>query len=323
MIVLEGAGRRFTARGVQPVEALRDVTLRVPAGSVFAVVGPNGAGKTTLFALVLGFLKPTTGSVSVGGTGPRRWARTRGAAWLPERFNLPAGWRVRDSLAALARLEGLGPAEAGTAAAAVLDHLELEAHADKPVQTLSRGLLQRVGIAQALLAPRELVVLDEPTQGLDPLWRIRLREIVADLRAQGRTVLLASHELDEVERLADRAAVLRDGRLEEIVELRAGAAEGIVYRLELERPIDLIATAFPGAERVDGGADDGGGASTGRADGAVDGQRPGGAVYRVRVGDAADLTRRLAAVIESGGRIVSVQPGGSGLAARVRGGGAP
>ena len=307
MIVLERAGRRFTPRRAQAVDALRDVTLRVPGGSVFALVGPNGAGKTTLFALVLGFLRPTTGSVTVGGADPRRWARTRGAAWLPERFSLPAGWRVSESLAALARLEGLGASDARAAVGAVLQRLDLEAHASKPVEALSRGLLQRLGIAQALLAPRELVVLDEPTQGLDPLWRIRLREIVADLRAEGRTVLLASHELDEVQRLADRAAVLRDGRLEEIVELRAGESEGLVYRVELERPLDLLATAFPGAERVNG-------------------ERAERAVYRVRVGDPSDLTRRLAALIEGGGRIVSVQPGAAGasdLEARVRGGGAP
>src|SRR5688500_14950067 len=154
MITLERAGRRFTARRAEPVDALSDVTLTVPAGSVFSVVGPNGAGKTTLFALVLGFLKPTTGRVLVGGMDPRAWARTRGAAWLPERFALPSGWRVRDGLRALARLEGLDPAGARAAAEAAIDRLDLSPHADKTVAMLSRGTLQRVGLAQALLAPR-------------------------------------------------------------------------------------------------------------------------------------------------------------------------
>ena len=301
MILLEGAGRRFTPRGSQPVDALGRVTLRVDPGSVFAVVGPNGAGKTTLFALVLGFLRPTAGRVTVDGLDPRRFARTRGASWLPERFSLPTGWRVRESLNALARLEGLSPIDARGAADAAIVRLNLGPHADKPVEALSRGLLQRLGLAQALLAPRDLVVLDEPTQGLDPLWRIRLREVVAELRRDGRTILLASHELDEVERLADRAAVLRDGRLEEIVDLRGADGDGLPYRIRLERPADLAA-AFPGAER-EAGADG--------SDGAV--------VYRVRVADTADLTRRLAALIESGARIVGVQPGASDLETRVRG----
>ena len=300
MIRLEQAGRTFRMRGAAPVEALRDVSLTVEPGSVFAVVGPNGAGKTTLFALVLGFLRPTSGRVLVGGIDPRRWARTRGAAWLPERFGLPAGWRVRDSLRAFARLEGLEPVAARAAADDALVRLNLGPHADKTAETLSRGLLQRLGLAQALLARRELVVLDEPTQGLDPLWRIRLREIAAELRADGRTVLLASHELDEVERLADRAAVLRDGALEDVIELRGATGDGIGYLIELERDAAVaLAAAFPGAERQP------------RADGGV--------ALRVRVADAADLTRRLAVLIEGGARIAGVRPADAGLEARVRG----
>ena len=300
MILLENAGRRFTVRGAEAVDALSGVTLSVEPGSVFGVVGPNGAGKTTLFALVLGFLRPTSGRVRVDGMSPRAWARARGAAWLPERFALPAGWRVRESLRALARLEGLDPAAASAATDGALARLNLGPHADKPVEALSRGLLQRLGLAQALLARRELVVLDEPTQGLDPLWRIRLREIAAELREDGRTVLLASHELDEVERLADRAAVLRDGRLESIVELRHEPDGGLAYRLELEREVAALAGAFAGAQRLASAGD-----ST--------------VAFRVRVADTADLTRRLAALIDGGARIVSVRVADGGLEARVRG----
>ena len=301
MIQLQQAGRTFRVRGGAAVVALRDVSLTIEPGSVFAVVGPNGAGKTTLFALVLGFLKPTSGRVTVGGMDPRRWARTRGAAWLPERFSLPAGWRVAESLRAFARLEGLDPAAARGAADGALARLNLGPHADKTAETLSRGTLQRLGLAQALLARRDLVVLDEPTQGLDPLWRIRLREIAAELRGEGRTVLLASHELDEVERLADRAAVLRDGTLEDVVELRGASEDGLTYLIELERDAPgAIAGAFPGAER--------------------DARDDGRALLRVRVADTADLTRRLAVLIEGGGRIASVRTADAGLEARVRGG---
>lgn len=303
MIRLEQAGRTFRVRGAPPVEALRDVTLTVEPGSVTAVVGPNAAGKTTLFALVLGFLRPSAGRVTVGGLEPRRWARRHGAAWLPERFELPAGWRVAESLRALARLEGLDPAAAAQAADAMLARFNLGPHAGKPVAALSRGTLQRLGLAQTLLARRELVVLDEPTQGLDPLWRVRLREIVAELRADGRTVLLASHELDEVERLADRAVVLRGGTIDDVVDLRTAQdpAAPTDYIVELERDVpSATAAAFPGAQRQP-------------AHGA-------GTVLRVRVADTADLSARLGVLIDAGARIVGVRPADTGLEARVRGG---
>lgn len=303
MIRLEQAGRRFRLRGAPPVDALSAVTLTIEAGSVTAVVGPNGAGKTTLFALVLGFLRPTSGRVLVGGMEPRRWARARGAAWLPERFELPAGWHVGESLRAFARLEGMDPAAAAQATDAVLARLNLGAQARKPVETLSRGTLQRLGLAQALLARRELIVLDEPTQGLDPLWRLRLREIVAELRAEGRTVLLASHELDEVERLADRAVVLRDGTVESVVDLTTSrdSSAPTTYLVHLERdPLAAIASAFPDATRTP--------------------SQDGGTTLRVSVTDSADLTARLGVLIDGGARIVSVRPADAGLEARVRGG---
>ena len=302
MIRLEKAGRTFRLRGAPPVEALRDVSLETVPGSVTAVVGPNGAGKTTLFALVLGFLRPTSGRVLVGGTDPRRAARSHGAAWLPERFALPAGWRVAETLRAFARLEGLDPAAAARATDDLLARFNLGPHASKPAEALSRGTLQRVGLAQALLARRELVVLDEPTQGLDPLWRVRLREVIAELREDGRTILLASHELDEVERLADRAVVLRGGTIEDVVELRGASATDATatYLVELERDVAVATSAaFPDAERAPGS-----------------GER---VVLRVRVSDTADLSVRLGVLIDAGARIVSVRPADAGLEQRVRG----
>src|SRR5690625_4686889 len=143
--------------------ALREVTLSIPRGGVWAVVGPNGAGKTTLLGLLLGFLSASAGRVSIAGKPPRRYLRRRGAAYLPERVRLPDEWSVSAALGALARLEGLAAASARQRVGEVTERLGLGAHAAKAVGTLSRGLMQRVGLAQALLADRELVVLDEPT----------------------------------------------------------------------------------------------------------------------------------------------------------------
>ncbi len=185
MIELQGAGKRFGGKHrAARVIALHDVTLSIPAGATWGVVGPNGAGKSTLFALLLGFLQPTSGTIRIAGLDPRDYTRTHGAGYMPERFRLPPGWPVRSALQALAALDRVDSPAARVAE--VMTLFGLEEHADKTSETLSRGTLQRVGLAQALLARRELVVFDEPTEGLDPLWRLHSRELITQLKTTGR-----------------------------------------------------------------------------------------------------------------------------------------
>jgi ABC-2 type transport system ATP-binding protein len=281
-VQVENVGKRYALGRREGVDALQDVTFRAGPG-VTGIVGPNGAGKTTLFGLLLGFLKPTAGEVRVAGLAPRRYLREHGASYLPERFQLPGGWRVRPTLQALARLEGHAGAAAGAAAAAALERFDLAEHADKPLDALSHGLLQRVGIAQALLARRELVVLDEPAEGLDPLWRIRLRELVRELGAEGRTVLLASHDLSEMERLAARVIVLDEGRLREVLTVEHRARESLTYRIVAAGAVPLSAYF----DRV---------------------VVPEAGTWLVTVADAGELSRRLEAFLVAGGELVLVQP---------------
>jgi ABC-type multidrug transport system ATPase subunit len=296
MIAFETVTKRFGARrGRGGVEALSRVTLEVPAGETWGVVGPNGAGKTTLFALLLGFLHPTDGRVRIAGEAPRRYLRRHGASYLPERFRLPPEWTVRPTLLALARLEGYAGAEARRRADAAMERFGLEPHGGKTLGALSHGLLQRLGLAQALLGEHELVVLDEPTEGLDPLWRIRFRTVVEELRGAGRTVLLASHDLAEVERLAGKAVLLEQGKVREVLDLTPAGGEQ-TYRLELAGPAPALEEAFPGAEPVAG------------ARGA----------YRVRAADAAELSERLAALLDAGAVVASVAPAAEPLEERVR-----
>ncbi|HUG40337.1 MAG TPA: ABC transporter ATP-binding protein [Longimicrobiales bacterium] len=296
MIQLENLTRVYGTRAA-PVRAVDGISLGIDPG-VTAVVGPNGAGKTTLLGLILGFLRPTAGTVTLAGRPPRRWIRRHGAAYLPERFRLPAEWTVAGALRALARLDGLGPDAAGPRVRDTLERLGLTDYEGRALGTLSRGLNQRLGLAQALLAGRDLVVLDEPTEGLDPLWRVRFREIVSELREAGRTVLLASHELPEVERIADRVVLLRDGRVQEVVGLAAIGAGPVRYRLDVDAPDAALREAFPGAE-------------------------PGPDGIIVTVADARELSDRLAALLAAGGVVRSVTPAGAGLEERVRRGSAP
>ncbi len=300
MIQLEGVGKTYrpgpsAPRGAPPVEALAGVSLHVPAGEAWGVVGPNGAGKSTLLALLLGFLHPTAGTIEIAGDDPRTYVRRQGAAYLPERFGLPPEWSVLAALRALAGLEGLAPGAARGRVDALLDRFELAPHAGKTLGTLSRGLLQRVGLAQALLAERALVVLDEPTEGLDPLWRIRFRALVEELKRAGRTILIASHDLGEVERLADRALLLDAGRVREIMDVGA-RGDVATYRLELAAEAPSLGDVFPGAVAAD----------------------PGRPVYLVTAADPAELSRRLAALIDTGGIVAAVAPAAEALEERVR-----
>jgi ABC-type multidrug transport system ATPase subunit len=287
LIELRGAGKRFGRR--PGVVALRPVTLSVAAGEVCAVVGPNGAGKSTLLALALGFLHPTTGQALLAGAPARDAHRTGGSAYLPERFTLPAQWTVRGALRGLAALDREPrPRERAERALELCGLAEVAA---RPVAELSRGTLQRVGIAQAWLAPARVLVLDEPTEGLDPLWRLRLRELIAERRAAGCAVLLASHDLAEVERLADRVVLLDQGEVRGVLPAREAAGAGD-YRIELLSGSEHAPDVFPGAVR--------------------DGER----AFLVTVADAHELSARLAALLGRGAVVTSVRP--RGLEERIR-----
>ncbi|HEX6939837.1 MAG TPA: ABC transporter ATP-binding protein [Longimicrobiales bacterium] len=331
MIELDDVTRIYPAapgRGRTDTTALSHVTLSIPEGGVWGVVGPNGAGKTTLFGLILGFLYPTEGTVRIGGLEPRRYLRRHGAAYLPERFRLPPEWTLGAALRALAGLEGVKGPAARERVAALLERFDLAPHAAKPIGALSRGLHQRLGLAQALLADRPLVVLDEPTEGLDPLWRIRFRDLIAELRDAGRTILIASHDLAEVERLADRVVLLEAGRVREVFDVARAAGGPLAYRLTLAAPSPAVAETFPGA--VEAPAGDGGRAipaggdpATARPPAAGAGPAPaavpaGATSYLIEVSDATELSARLAALLDIGAVIAAVTPAAERLEERVR-----
>jgi len=191
------------------VNALTNVSLDVAPGEQVALLGHNGAGKTTLFRLILGFIKPTAGAITIAGHAPGSDAARRIVSYLPEQVAFPKMLTGREVVRFYARLKG-APLEDVQAVLAKVDLIEA---ADRRVDTYSKGMRQRLGLAQALVGRPRLLLLDEPTSGLDPLSRQHFYELIAEVSRQGGSVLLSSHGLSELEARTDRVAILRKGEL--------------------------------------------------------------------------------------------------------------
>jgi ABC-2 type transport system ATP-binding protein len=192
--------------------ALNELTLTIERGMSFGLLGENGAGKSTLVRLVMGFLFPTRGTLNVLGEAEVRHAHSR-VGYLHERPHVELRFTGRRYLTYMAELSGFWDTMMRERVAAVLEQVDLSQAADKRLATYSKGMLQRLSIAQALLTDPELLVLDEPTNGLDPYSQWKMRQIMGDLRNQGKTLLICSHYLAEVETLCDTIGILQRGRL--------------------------------------------------------------------------------------------------------------
>jgi ABC-2 type transport system ATP-binding protein len=195
------------------VQALRGVSLEIPTGSIFGLIGPNGAGKTTFFSLVLGYIEPTSGSVSVLAVSPHDLHRLPGKVGaLPQDADLPPAVTIDAALQFFARIASIEPSQISAEVDRVLTLVDLAKWRRAKIRQLSHGMKKRVGLAQALLGKPELIVLDEPTAGLDPKHAHELLEVISKLRGT-TTVLISSHNLNELETLCDRAAILSKGQI--------------------------------------------------------------------------------------------------------------
>ncbi len=239
--------------------AVADLHLQVGPGEVFGFLGPNGAGKTTSIKMLLGLAKPTSGEARLLGQpigDPQSRSRV---GFLPEHFRFHDWLTGVEFLDLHAQLYGLPESNRQQRALALLKRVGLEEHAQKKLHGYSKGMLQRIGLAQALLNQPAIVFLDEPTSGLDPVGRILVRDIIHELRAGGTTVFLNSHLLSEVEITCDRVVFIKHGvviktvMLHEVeqgatqVEIRVGALPASCDRAELQREL----TQFGGDVRLD------------------------------------------------------------------------
>ncbi len=210
LVEARGVTKRFGDR-----LAVAGIDLDVPAGECFGLLGPNGAGKTTTLRMIYGVCRPTSGTIRVFGidigADPRAVRRRLGVT-LQENVQIEALSPI-DNLRVFGRYHLLREPELGSRIEELIDFLELRSHATVPVQRLSGGFKRRLAIAMSLINRPELLILDEPTTGLDPAVRLALWARVRDLRAAGTTVLLTTHYMDEAQRLCDRVAIVASGRV--------------------------------------------------------------------------------------------------------------
>lgn len=195
------------------LRAVDQLSLRVECGEVFGLLGPNGSGKSTTIKLVLGLLRPSAGESEIFGVSSSRVEARAQVGYLPESPNFQRFLSGRELVAFYGRICGLAGARLKSRVEQVLGWAGLTEAADRRVGTYSKGMLQRVGLAQALVHDPQLVILDEPTAGVDPLGAAAMADLIRQLKAQGKTVVITSHLLAQVEDVCDRVAILDRGRL--------------------------------------------------------------------------------------------------------------
>lgn len=208
--------RRFAPPGLsihKETRGLSGVTFSVPKGACFGFVGPNGAGKTTLIKVLLGLIRADSGTVSILGIEHHDPAWRMRVGYLPEQPYFYDHLSASEYLDLAGRLFAMTASERRDRSRDLLGRLGLDASAHLPMRKFSKGMLQRLGVAQALINDPEFVILDEPMSGLDPLGRRDLRQLFLELRDRGKTLFFSSHILSDVESLCDSVALLRDGRL--------------------------------------------------------------------------------------------------------------
>ncbi len=232
------------------VRALQGVQMRVAAGEIFGLLGPNGAGKSTLVKILMTVIRPTHAEGTLLGQPLRRKATLARVGYLPEQYRLPPYLTGRQALEFFAALAGVDRSMRERRAAEMLEVVRMEKWADEKLRTYSKGMQQRIALAQALVHDPDLIVLDEPAEGLDPMGRKETRDTLQQLRDKGKTIFLNSHLLSEVEQVCDRVAILVAGKVVRQGTIHELTASTTRYVIELggddlQTVQDAIRAALP------------------------------------------------------------------------------
>jgi ABC-2 type transport system ATP-binding protein len=274
---------------MKKVVAVRDSTFDVMPGETLGIVGPNGAGKTTTIKMLMGLIRPSGGHATINGISIRSREARRSVAYLPETPNFYDYLKPAELLDYFGDLYGMDRAAKKRRIPELIERVGLSASVDKPLRKFSKGMLQRIGLAQALLPGADIIILDEPQSGLDPLGRKDVRDLILEEKSRGRTIVMCSHILHDVESVCDRVAILHAGRVTRVGDLPSLLAS-VDASVEVTLMIDDSA-AVAAIEAITG-------AHLPRADGA-----------KVFTLDGPDETETiLGRAISAGGSVISVVP---------------
>ncbi|HHP7238628.1 ABC transporter ATP-binding protein [Longibacter sp.] len=224
------------------VRALDGVSMEVPSGSVFGLLGPNGAGKTTMVKILLGVARATGGKARLFGHAPGDPTARERVGYLPEKHEFPDFLTAPQMLEIYGQMAGVSDEDRSRRIPQLLERVGLSHATDQKLSGFSKGMLQRAGLAQALLNEPDLLILDEPTDGVDPVGRREIRDILVELKEEGKTVLINSHLLSEVEKVCTEIAILNDGKL-----VRTGSIESLTTA---DRTYALSCTPIPDDTRT-------------------------------------------------------------------------
>jgi ABC-2 type transport system ATP-binding protein len=257
VIEAEGLRKVYRSRfGTRRVTALDGIDLSVGAGEVFGLLGPNGAGKTTTVKILLGLTRPTAGSARLFGIPVSDPESRRRVGYLPEGHRFPGYLTARQTLSIFGRMSGMARSAVAARVPDLLARVRLSDWADVKVKKFSKGMTQRLGLAAALVHDPEVLLLDEPTDGVDPVGRREIRDLLRDEASRGRAILLNSHLLSEIELTCDRVAVLRRGRVAAQGRIADLTAQGSRYRMTASPVDETLLAAFrdtgASVERVNG-----------------------------------------------------------------------
>lgn len=232
---MQGLSKSFKGKKRQTVEALKGLTLSIEQGEVFGFLGPNGAGKSTTIKCLMGLIRPTSGTASIMGEAIGSEASRRNVGYLPENPAFYDYLTAEEYLQFVGKTFKMPGALLTRRSAEVLKQLELWEARKRPIRGYSKGMVQRVGLAQVLIHDPDVYILDEPMSGLDPIGRALVKEIIVDLKKRGKSVFFSTHITDDVEKVCDRVGILLHGELKLVDRVDAIMSRGIVgYQVRLK-----------------------------------------------------------------------------------------
>ncbi|HEY0370813.1 MAG TPA: ABC transporter ATP-binding protein [Thermoanaerobaculia bacterium] len=257
LIEVSGLRKQYRSSFRKPlITALDGIDFQVQEGELFGLLGPNGAGKTTTVKILLGLTRATSGTATICGLPVSNPESRRRVGYLPEGHKIPNYLTARQALSIFGRMSGMNSADIHKRITLLLDQVRMTQWADVRIKKFSKGMTQRLGLACAMIHAPQVLLLDEPTDGVDPVGRREIRDILRAEADRGTAVLLNSHLLSEIERTCDRVAVLRDGKVAAFGSVKDLTQQSALYKMVASPMDDSLVAAFrdtgAGVERVNG-----------------------------------------------------------------------